>query len=126
MLLAGFPCQSFCTAISRERRATHPTRDFYEVVLAAIAHSECTRLVLENVPTLITAGGGRWEALCHGLCELGFALDHAVLDAKDFGLPQARRRLYVVGRRAQGAMRPLADYAPRAAALRDIVEGGGR
>ena len=89
----------------------------------ALRGTGATRVVLENVPTLMTNGGDEWAKLLRGLRRLGFALDGAVLDSVEFGLPQRRRRLYVVGRRDGVAPKPLAD-APttRATTLRDILE----
>lgn len=123
LLVAGCPCTAFSVCNNAERRAHHPLRDFYKVVLRALRETGATRVVLENVPTLLTNGGDEWAKLLRGLRRLGFALDGAVLDSVEFGLPQRRRRLYVVGRRDGVAPKPLAD-APttRATTLRDILE----
>lgn len=102
LVLLSIPCQSFSTCIPASRRALHPSRDLHEVALAAVARSGATRVVFENVPTMRATGKEAWTAFCDGLRALGFALDAHVLDARDFGLPQARKRLYLVGRRDSG------------------------
>ena len=122
LLTAGFPCQPFSYASTAARRQTHPCRDFFEVVLAAIRASGATRVVLENVPALEV--DPRWRALCEALRdELGFDVAAHVLDAQDFGLPQRRRRLYLAARR-DGAVRSLAppDGDHSWTTLRDILD----
>lgn len=100
LLCAGFPCQPFSTCNTRTAREDHANRDFFLVVLDALRATGAKRVILENVPTLMFHGAERWAELRHALVEdLGFALDHAVLNAHDFGLPQKRKRLYIVGRR---------------------------
>ena len=111
LLTCGFPCQPFSSCLSRARRSGHTQRDFYRVVLDAVRETGASRVVLENVPAFQTTGRAQWDALCAELRAMGFALDAAVLDARDFGLPQARRRLYLVGAR-RGRPQPLAAYEP--------------
>jgi DNA (cytosine-5)-methyltransferase 1 len=55
-------------------------------------------LVIENVVEM--RPWARYEELKRSLAELGYALDEQVLDAKDYGVPQSRRRLFIVGDRA--------------------------
>lgn len=122
VLTAGFPCQPFST--SRTSAETHPSIDFYRTVLHAIAETRASAIVLENVPSIVTAGRGRWTDLLDGLRSMEFDVQHAVLDARAHGVPQARRRLYLVGVRGGRPMRPL--IAPSVPAqcpiLRDILE----
>ena len=95
---------------------------FALVVVGAVASNWA--LFVENVPTLLTNGGDEWEKLLRGLRRQGFDLDGAILDAAEFGLPQRRKRLYVVGRRDGVALRPLSDVPlARTATLRDVLEG---
>ena len=124
LLCAGFPCQPFSNCNNRVMRADHAHKDFFHVVLDAIRATGATRVVLENVPTLLTNGRERWDELRDALQdELGFRLDAHVLNAHDFGLPQTRRRLYIVGRRDGVPPRPLAEHARRpGATLGDICE----
>lgn len=122
LLTAGFPCQPFSHANSRERRASHTKRGFFETVLDAVAGTACSRVVFENVVGL--RNSPVWTVLCDSLRDLGFTLDHAVLDARDFGLPQARKRLYLVGRRDGTPPRPVANVTPtpHTATLADVLE----
>ena len=125
LIVAGFPCQPFSAANRTREQATHPALDFFSrAILPALDQSGATRIVLENVPLLRRRP--EWTHLRASLEARGFALEHGVLDAYDFGLPQHRKRLYIVGRRRGGAPpRSLAKTEatgkhPRA--LRDILE----
>lgn len=123
LLTAGFPCQPFSKCNSRLRRDTHTHQDFFEVVLHAIEQSQVDYVVLENVATLLSSGAEKFKQLKHGLTRLGFDMDMHVLNAREFGLPQSRKRLYIIANRTGSPMRPLKDYLPQAAStLRSILD----
>ena len=64
---------------------------FFQVVLDAIRSSQATRIVLENVPSLMSTGLDQWNRLIDELQgPLGSVCDYTVLNALDFGLPQHR------------------------------------
>jgi site-specific DNA-cytosine methylase len=123
VLTAGFPCQPFSCANTRVRRAKHSKRDFFQVVLDAIRSSQATRIVLENVPSLMSTGLEQWNNLLDELQgPLGFVCDYTVLNALDFGLPQHRKRLYLVGRCDGVPLLRLNDFVPSdVATLRSIL-----
>lgn len=126
LLTAGFPCQPFSVSNTRARREGHKSRDFFRVVLDAVRQSKATRVVLENVASIVNTGAEQWTVLCDTLRDdLGFVLDHAVLCASEFGVPQKRRRMYLVGRRDGVAPLPLSDYVATTPPVRlwSIVEG---
>ena len=121
LLTAGFPCQPFSCSNSRYRRENHKSRNFYEVVLNAISCSGATRVVLENVPSFRTTGHEQFEDMMETLKKLGFHTSCQVLVSTDSGVPQQRRRLYIVGSKLS---RPLSWERPRVAVatLQDILE----
>ncbi len=106
LLTAGFPCQPFSGANSRDKRKGHTHRRFYETVLDAVDRTHAQRVVFENVSNLVTTGNEEWEALLRGLAERGFETHHSILNALDFGLPQDRKRVYLVGRRDPSLLAP--------------------
>ena len=131
LVCAGFPCQPFSRA-SRVAAAAHPDANFaLEVLLGCLDATRARAVVLENVPQLRTTGRATFEALQAALAARGFRVAHAVLDAKDFGLPQTRRRLYLVGVRGGGAAAAAAPaLAPpprpaRFATFGDILDEDG-
>lgn len=99
VLCAGFPCQPF--SVSGLRRGLEDTRGtlFYEIARIAKAKSPEV-LFLENVPHLERHDGGKTFATMVGVLErMGYRVDHRVLDASRFGVPQSRRRLFIVATR---------------------------
>lgn len=108
LLCAGFPCQPFSK--SRSESEPHRNIDFFKVVTEAVRKSGATRIVFENVPQL--QSNPRFEEMRGELEEMGFRVEWKVLNACEFGLPQVRRRLYVVGRRDGRDVRSLSDHVP--------------
>ena len=76
-------------------------------------------IVWENVPGVLSSGGGRdFGSLLGGLADLGYGVAYRVLDARFFGVPQRRRRVFVVGHSGGDAER-----AARVLALDEGVRG---
>lgn len=96
LLCAGFPCQSF--SVAGRRMGFDDTRGtlFFEV--ARICKSKRPPyLLLENVPGLLSHDKGRTlETIFSALVELGYNLEWCVHNSKYFGVPQQRKRLYIV------------------------------
>ena len=116
LVTAGFPCQPFSTA-NTHKRESDERRDFYLEVLRAVRESGATRVVLENVPQLLTMDGGvRFETIRATLTELGFDLSYAILDSSHFDSRRTQARLHRrPARRAAGAR----GRRVRAASARD-------
>jgi DNA (cytosine-5)-methyltransferase 1 len=98
VLLAGFPCQPF-SSIGRRQGFEHPTQGtlFYDVV-RIIKYHEPKAFLLENVKGLVNHDQGRtWAVIQDTLDELGYGVHAEILDASDYGLPQRRERIYIVG-----------------------------
>ena len=96
LVTAGFPCQPFSRSNSKDKRETHTSRNFYRHVLDIIEKSQASKVVLENVPTLQATGDGIFETILQTLRDMNFHVTHTVLNSKDSGVPQQRRRLYIV------------------------------
>lgn len=98
ILLAGFPCQPFSTIGKRQgfKHATQGTL-FYDVA-RIIEGKRPKAFLLENVPGLLNHDDGNtYEVIDNTLKELGYTVDHKVLNSADFGVPQQRKRVYIVG-----------------------------
>ena len=129
VLLAGFPCQAFSTAGKRQGFADTRGTLFFEVerILAA---KQPAAFILENVEGLVIhdrarrtdAMGRTLTVILTRLKDLGYQVTWKVLNAKDFGVPQDRRRVYIVGTR--DAAPSLSDFAPTHAVLGDVLEHG--
>ncbi len=97
LLCGGFPCQAFSIAGRRDGFGDPRGTLFFELSrLAEARHPQY--LLFENVPGLLNHDSGRtFAAILHTLDGLGYGVEWQVLDSKDHGVPQARRRLYIVG-----------------------------
>lgn len=98
VLLAGFPCQPFST-IGKRQGFAHPTQGTLFHDVARIMRDKKNRsFLLENVAGLRNHDDGRTLRIIENtLTELGYTYDYKVLDAADFGVPQHRSRIYIVG-----------------------------
>lgn len=101
LLLAGFPCQAF--SIMGKMKGFEDTRGtlFFDVATILKKHKP-KALLLENVKQLTTHDHGRtFLTILQVLKELGYFVKWKVLNALDFGLPQKRERVIIVGFRKQ-------------------------
>lgn len=97
VLLAGFPCQAF--SIMGKRKGFEDTRGtlFFEVASILKAHKP-KAFLLENVKQLTTHDSGKtFQTILSVLSELGYAYKWQILNALDFGVPQKRERVIIVG-----------------------------
>lgn len=97
VLLAGFPCQPF--SIIGHRKGFEDTRGTLFFEIARILEAKQPKaFVLENVKLLVGHNRGRTLArIMETLAELGYQASFRVLNALDFGLPQKRERVFIVG-----------------------------
>jgi DNA (cytosine-5)-methyltransferase 1 len=97
LLVGGFPCQAF--SIAGKRLGFDDTRGtlFFEVA-RILKEKQPRNFVLENVKGLLSHDGGRtFKTIISTLAELGYGVEWQVLNSKDFGVPQNRERVYIVG-----------------------------
>ena len=97
LLCAGFPCQAFSIAGKREGFADARGTLFFEIARLVEARQPAYFL-LENVPGLLSHDKGRtFYTILRTFWELGYHVEWKVLNSKDFGIPQSRKRVYIVG-----------------------------
>ena len=117
LLVGGTPCQSF--SVAGLRGGLGDDRGNLALEFLKLAQRTRTKwLVWENVPGVLSSSGGRdFGSILGGLVELGYGFAYRVLDAQHFGVPQCRRRVFVVGY--------LGDWRPAAAVLfeRESLQG---
>ncbi len=118
LLLAGFPCQPF--SIIGDRKGFEDTRGtlFFEIARVLEAKLPAA-FVLENVKLLVGHRQGRTLGrIMETLAQLGYHAQHRVLNALDFGLPQKRERVFIVGLRD----RPEFDWPSGDRTMKPLVE----
>lgn len=96
VLCAGFPCQSFST-VGKRKGFSDPRGTLFFDILRIIKHHRPKVLLLENVKgLLIHNDGDTFETIKNSLTEIGYKVYWQVLDATSFGLPQLRKRVFIV------------------------------
>jgi len=109
LLVGGTPCQSF--SIAGLRGGMDDERGNLSLEFCRLAAAIKPRWVVwENVPGVLSSNGGEdFSSILAGLAASGYGLCWRVLDAANFGVPQRRRRVFVVGY--------LGDWRPSSAVL---------
>lgn len=98
VLLAGFPCQPFSNIGRREGFAHETQGTLFFDVLRILKKKRPKMFLLENVKGLLTNDkGNTFRIIMKNLNELDYSIFYKVLDAQNFGLPQRRERVVIVG-----------------------------
>jgi DNA (cytosine-5)-methyltransferase 1 len=121
LLLAGFPCQPF--SIIGSRKGFEDTRGtlFFEIARILEAKKPAA-FVLENVKLLAGHNkGATLRRIITALKDLGYHTEFRIFNAMDFGLPQKRERIFIVGRLKAGSFDWPAGGMPMTQ-LKDILE----
>jgi DNA (cytosine-5)-methyltransferase 1 len=96
-LVGGFPCQAF--SIAGKRRGFDEARGtlFFEIArILADKRPRC--VVLENVKGLLSHDGGKtFQTILKVLSDIGYRIQWQVLNSKNFGVPQNRERVFIIG-----------------------------
>lgn len=97
LLVGGFPCQAF--SIAGKRAGFNDTRGTLFFDIARVLKEKRPRhLVLENVKGLLSHEQGKtFQTILGVLADLGYFVEWQVLNSKDFGVPQNRERVFIVG-----------------------------
>ena len=128
LLIGGFPCQSF--SIAGKRLGFKDTRGTLFFEIARIIKQKRPRfLLLENVKGLLSHNHGKtFAVILSTLYELGYDVEWQVLNSKNFGVPQNRERVFIVGHlRKERATKifPLAE-TNKETNLSNTIRAGGR
>lgn len=97
LLVGGFPCQAF--SVAGKRAGFNDTRGtlFFDIA-RILKEKQPQNLVLENVKGLLSHEQGKtFQTILGVLADLGYFVEWQVLNSKDFGVPQNRERVFIVG-----------------------------
>ncbi len=122
ILCAGFPCQAFSSAGKRQGFADTRGTMFFEVE-RILRDKRPKGFILENVEGLVNHDGGKTlQVIVKRLSALKYHFDFRVLNSKYFGVPQERKRIYIVG--SIDKKPNLDNFPTKQSKLGDILESG--
>ena len=121
LMVGGFPCQDL--SVAGQRKGFSGERSVLAFEFLRIAETLKPRwLVLENVPGLLSSNKGLdFQRLLREVAACGYGVGYRCLDARYFGVPQRRRRIFIVARRAETSIDPRTASG---LALRALCESG--
>ena len=115
IITGGFPCQDLSVAGKRAGLAGNRSGLFWEIC-RLLDETKAQYFILENVPGLLSSNrGADMGVVVSALAQRGYGLAYRVLDAQHFGVPQRRRRVFIVG--------SLGDNGRTPAEILAIAEG---
>ena len=128
-LLAGFPCQAFSAAGKRHGFMDTRGTLFFEIE-RILQEKNPYGFILENVEGLVNHDkvdkkskiGRTLETILHSLESLGYKTSWSVLNSANFGLPQERKRVYIVGTKDEKPI--INNFAHQSAKLQDVLQSG--
>lgn len=117
ILCAGFPCQPFSKAGAQEGLNDKNSGQLWELILRIISWRSPDYLIMENVPNLEVHDDGRtWKTIESKLNAAGYGIKIFKLSPHEFGIPQVRQRLYIVGTKSD-----IGDFTPPIPSVGDSV-----
>ena len=126
IITGGFPCQDVSVAGKRAGLAGARSGLFWEAA-RIVEEAQSEYFILENVPGLLSSNKGADFGVVIGtMADLGYSVGWRVLDAQYFGVPQRRKRVFIVGRRS--SERGIAEILFKSEGLRrnptQIIQAG--
>ncbi len=99
VVIGGFPCQGFSIA-NLSRRVDDSRNKLYKQMLRVIRAKKPKYFVAENVSGILTLGKGAViEKIIKDFKSIGYKVDYKLLNAADYGVPQSRKRVIILGNR---------------------------
>jgi DNA (cytosine-5)-methyltransferase 1 len=123
IITGGFPCQDLSVAGKRAGLSGERSGLFWEI-RRLVEETQTEWFVLENVPGLLSSNGGKdFGIVLREMADLGYSVGWRVLDAQYFGVPQRRRRVFVIGNRSSDGGRINKVLFEREGLRRNTSEG---
>ena len=99
VVIGGFPCQGF--SVANTKRSIKDERNFlYKELLRVVEYKKPKFFVGENVKGLLSLAGGKvFEMIKQDFKNLGYEIDAKLLNSADYGVPQFRERVIIIGNR---------------------------
>lgn len=98
VLIGGFPCQPFSTLGKLKGFEDEERGTLFFVIKQILKENDTKVVVLENVKNIINHNGGKtFERIKRELDEIGFTCFSEILNSQDYGVPQRRNRMFLIG-----------------------------
>ena len=98
IISGGFPCQGF--SLAGERVRDDPRNALYKEFVRIIDEAKPVMIMGENVPGLVSMGKGEViKQICEDFANCGYEIVWDILNAADYGVPQTRKRIILIGKR---------------------------
>lgn len=124
IILGGFPCQGF--SLSGPRKIDDRRNVLYKHYVKLVKQNQPYMFIGENVKGLLTMGDGSIiDAIIHEFSECGYDMFYQLVNAKNYGVPQDRERVIIVGIRKDLGVTDfkLSEYNGKKYTLRDALSG---
>ncbi len=96
VLVGGFPCQPFST-LGKLKGFDDERGTLFFTIKEILKKHDTKVVVLENVKNIVNHDGGKtFKRIVSELEELGYSVNHKILNSSDYGIPQRRNRVYIV------------------------------
>ncbi len=126
IVLGGPPCQGFSVCNKNSGDAKDPRNSLFEEFIRIGRLLEPSVMIMENVPNLIKAKTSKSDSVINIIMEelrgLGYNVEHGILEATDYGVPQIRRRLFVVASKKR-IRRPFPEKTHMPERKHDLLTG---
>lgn len=132
VIVGGPPCQGFSNVgrarilslEEQQRQILLARNELYQQYFRFVEHFRPAFFVMENVPTLLKFARGAYFTGIQEECKrLGYQWEEKTINTADYGVPQSRRRLFIVGSRVGKLFRwPRATHELHSVTLRDAID----
>lgn len=110
VLCAGFPCQPFSNAGQHKGFEDARGTIFFQI-MKWVDHHKPKYIVFENVSALVTHDGGNtFKTICQTMVDAGYDVSHKIIKCSDYGIPQMRKRVILIGVRGTATAGSLLDF----------------
>jgi DNA (cytosine-5)-methyltransferase 1 len=126
IIIGGFPCQGF--SVANLKRTQHDERNYLYLEFVRIVREKSPQYFLaENVKGILSlAKGAVFQMIIRDFTELGYEVQYAILNAADYGVPQTRERVFILGIRNGAVHTPIFPPPPSHQKLNGIPLFEGR
>lgn len=99
VLIGGFPCQGF--SVANTKRSMTDSRNFLYLELLRVLKAKApTYFIAENVKGILSMEKGKvFDMIIKDFTDLGYRVDYRLLNAAEYGIPQFRERIFIIGNR---------------------------